>query len=876
MKESQGRVIRLADYRPPEFLIEHTALEFDLYEDHALVHATLSMYRNPQQRTDAPLVLAGQQLETLHVAVDGRALDAAEWQADEDSLTIPVVPERFELTTTVRIRPQDNHALEGLYRSRRMFCTQCEAEGFRRITWYLDRPDVMALFRTRIRAERARYPVLLSNGNRVAAGRDDDGRHWVEWEDPHPKPSYLFALVAGDLACIEDQFLTASGREVSLQIYVEDRDVDKCDHAMRSLKQAMRWDEERYGREYDLDVFMIVAVDDFNMGAMENKGLNIFNTSCVLARPEITTDAGFQRIAAIVAHEYFHNWSGNRVTCRDWFQLSLKEGFTVFRDAQFSADHGSATVKRIVDATLMRTQQFAEDAGPMAHPVRPDSYIEINNFYTLTVYEKGAEVVRMIHELLGPEAFRRGSDLYFERHDGQAVTIEHFVRAMEDASGRDLRQFRRWYEQAGTPVIEAQGEYDAAARRYRLRLRQHTPATPGQDEKQPLHVPIRVGLLGPQGPLPLGAGAPEQLIELTGTEQSFDFDGIDVEPVPSLLRDFSAPVRVDYRYSRDDLLLLMRHDDDGFSRWDAGQTLACQVLEEQIAAPVGAEPPVCSEFLDACRQLLDDRDSDPALLAQMLSLPSEAYLAEQAREVDPQAIHRGRERVRRALAAACRDELLACYEAFRSRGPYTLAPEAMARRSLASRCLTYLSVQDGADPLAPARAQYQAADNMTDRLAALTAVVHNDLSGDRSQAGELLDDFLRRYRHETLAVNLWLQVQASAPAADALERVRELLEHEVYDTLNPNKVRALVGAWAGANAVGFHRPDGLGYRFLAEQVIARDRENPQLAARLLTPLTRWRRFAAPYRDGMHLALERVAAAGGLSSDCYEVVSKSLR
>jgi aminopeptidase N len=604
---------------------------------------------------------------------------------------VPGVPERFELETEVRLEPHANTALSGLYRSHRMFCTQCEAEGFRRITFFADRPDVLSLFSTTLVADRERYPVLLSNGNETGRGDLEGGRHWVRWEDPFPKPAYLFALVAGDLASVDDHFRTRSGREVSLRIFVERKDLDKCDFAMRSLKQAMRWDEEVYGREYDLDVFMIVAVDDFNAGAMENKGLNIFNAAAVLANPAITTDASFQRIAGIVAHEYFHNWSGNRVTCRDWFQLSLKEGFTVFRDAEFSADNGSRTVKRIEDVTLLRTSQFAEDDGPMAHPVRPESYIEINNFYTLTVYEKGAEVVRMIRELIGADAFRRGADLYFERHDGQAVTTEEFVRAMEDASGRDLAQFRRWYSQAGTPVLAVTDAYDAAERVYRIRVEQLGSPSPGQPLKEPWHIPLRMGLVGAGGDLALrladeakgNGAATERVLELRERVHEFAFLEVAEKPIPSLLRGFSAPVKLRFARSRADLAVLARRDSDGFARWDAAQALAVQVLEEQVKAirtnhPVAVDPLLIEVF----RELLHEHSTDAALIAQMLTLPSEAYLAELSDPVDPAAIHRARFGVRLAVARVLREDLLHCYLRNLSEAPYRVDAEQIAQRSI--------------------------------------------------------------------------------------------------------------------------------------------------------------------------------------------------
>ncbi|MBP9034036.1 MAG: aminopeptidase N [Pseudomonadales bacterium] len=884
MKDAQPRAILLSEYRVPAFLVSHVDLHVTLGEDTTRVRSRLTIARNPAcAEQAAPLRLNGQALALVSLALDGTPLAAQDYGYDGEELCIATVPDRFVLESEVELRPQDNTALEGLYRSRSMFCTQCEPEGFRRITFFPDRPDVLSLYSTTIVAGRARFPVLLSNGNRAAGGELDDGRHWVRWEDPFPKPCYLFALVAGDLACVEDSFVTQSGREVALRIFVEARDLDKCDFAMRSLKQAMRWDEEVYGREYDLDVFMIVAVDDFNMGAMENKGLNIFNTSAVLANPALTTDASFLRIAAIVAHEYFHNWSGNRVTCRDWFQLSLKEGFTVFRDAEFSADTGSRAVRRIENVNLLRTSQFAEDAGPMAHPVRPDSYIEINNFYTLTVYEKGAEVVRMIRELIGSEAFRRGSDLYFARHDGQAVTTEDFVRAMEEASGRELAQFRRWYTQAGTPVLNVRGDYDAARRIYRLTVAQGCPATPGQPHKEPFHVPLRMGLVGAAGDLPLrlagdgdGPAPTERVLELTQPEHSFEFLDVGERPIPSLLRQFSAPVKLHLDYSRDDLAALMQRDSDGVARWDAGQGLAVQVLQEQIAARrAGEAKPLDSRLAAALRVLLADTGSDAAMIAQMLVLPGEAYLAELAETIEPVAIHHARTDARRALAAGLRHELLACYLRNLSGSAYRIEAADVARRSLKNACLAYLLLLDDEECRDLAYQQYYAQDNMTDVLAALTALVNSDSAIGQDMARELLADFHTRWHHEALAMNLWFQVQALRPGAATLDEVKRLRAHAEFDVRNPNKVRALLGAFVHSNPGAFHRADHGGYRFLGEQVASIDAMNPQVASRLITPLTRWRRYEPAYADGMRAVLKELLGHPGLSRDSFEVVSKSL-
>jgi aminopeptidase N len=885
MRDANPSSIYLKDYRPPAYLIMRTELHIELYEDCAIVSSRLHLLRDNSTATDASLQLHGESLELLSVTVDGLELDSSEYTLSDESLLIHVVPEQCRVACKTRIRPQDNTSLSGLYKSRQLFCTQCEAEGFRKITYYLDRPDVMSVFTVTIEADQGRYPVLLSNGNLEEAVSLDNGRHRVLWHDPFPKPAYLFALVAGDLAHIEDSFATASGRDVTLRIYVEEKDLDKCAHAMLSLQQAMRWDEEVYGREYDLDIFNIVAVDDFNMGAMENKSLNIFNTSCVLCNPQITTDAGFQRVQSIVAHEYFHNWSGNRVTCRDWFQLSLKEGFTVFRDSQFSADMGSPTVKRVEDATTLRTAQFAEDAGPMAHPVRPESYIEINNFYTLTVYEKGAEVVRMIHTLLGAEKFRRGSDLYFARHDGQAVTCEDFVLAMEQASGTDLQQFRLWYSQAGTPLLAVSDEYDEQRQRYTLHVKQSCAATPGQVDKQPFVIPLAMGLLGEAGNLrlQLAGVAPDvessdnthTVLTLDQSSQSFVFEGVTERPVPSLLRGFSAPVRLQYDYSKQDLCALMRRDSDGFVRWDSAHALASRVIFEvqgQIIA--GAQAAVDPLFIAACADLLGDTSLDPAMVAEMLRLPGEDYLAELSSQqggADVDTIHQARNLVRECVGSALAQPLLARYEHLDNLAAY--APDAgqIAQRSLRNTCLSYLVSADR-DNLELAARQYRQAGNMTDRLAAFREIA---FWGDRTLRESTLDSFYRDWQHEVLVVNQWLQVQAAIPDAEALDRVKSLMGHAAFDLRNPNKARALVGGFAAQNPTQFHRLDGKGYRLLSDVVLQLNKLNPQIASRLLTPLTKWRSYTGR-AELMKAELNRIAKAPGLSADVFEIATKALQ
>jgi aminopeptidase N len=884
MRTEQPKMIYLKDYQAPDYLIDETHLTFELYEDHSLVHAQLVMRRNPEKGVDLPpLVLDGQQLELLELKLDDQPLSAGDYQLTDSHLTLQPKQAQFVIDSSVRIHPESNTALEGLYKSGGMFCTQCEAEGFRKITYYLDRPDVMSKFTTTLSAEQHRYPVLLSNGNPIASGSDDDGRHWATWEDPFKKPAYLFALVAGDLWCVEDSFTTMNNREVALRIYVEPENIDKCQHAMDSLKKSMKWDEEVYGREYDLDIFMIVAVNDFNMGAMENKGLNIFNSSCVLAKADTATDAAHQRVEAVVAHEYFHNWSGNRVTCRDWFQLSLKEGFTVFRDAEFSADMNSRTVKRIEDVAYLRTHQFAEDAGPMAHPVRPDAFIEISNFYTLTIYEKGSEVLRMIHTLLGSETFRKGSDLYFERHDGQAVTCDDFIQAMEDASGKDLTQFKRWYTQAGTPRLAVSEAYDAAAQTYSLTFKQNCPATPGQSDKLPFVIPVELGLLDAQGQdLPLrlqdesAAVGSSRVLAVTEAEQTFTFVDMPAKPLPSLLRGFSAPVKLSFPYSRDQLMFLMQHDSDGFNRWEAGQQLSVQVLQELIGQQQRGEAMLLDQRLvTALRTLLENEALDPAMVAEMLSLPGEGYLTEISAVADVDAIHGAREFARKQLAEALFEPLWRRYQANREVSrttPYVAEAAHFARRSLQNIALSYLMLTERAEVLAACLEQYEVCDNMTERLTALAVLVGSNFEAEKAEA---LKAFAEHFKDNPLVMDQWFSVQAASTLPGGLARVQQLMQHPAFTLKNPNKVRALIGAFAGQNPVNFHAVDGSGYRFLADQVITLNALNPQIAARLLAPLTRWAKYDSARQELMKGELQRILATGELSSDVFEVVSKSL-
>ncbi|MFN2339504.1 MAG: aminopeptidase N [Gammaproteobacteria bacterium] len=864
--QSAPRTIHLRDYRPPAYRVETLDLHFELDPKRTRVRAILVVERTAGDQ-DTPFHLNGHGLHTLSIHLDGEPLHADRYILDAERLDILAPPARFTLETVVEIEPDANTALEGLYVSSGMFCTQCEAEGFRRITWFPDRPDVMTRFTTTLVADKAHYPVLLSNGNPVEQGALDDGRHWVKWQDPFPKPCYLFALVAGRLVCQEDHFVTASGREVALRIYVETTNAHKCDHALASLKQAMRWDEQTYGREYDLDIFMIVAVDDFNMGAMENKGLNIFNSACVLVSPDSATDADYYNVQSIVGHEYFHNWSGNRVTCRDWFQLSLKEGFTVYRDQEFSADLNSRPVKRISDVNVLRNHQFAQDAGPMAHPVRPDSYMEISNFYTVTVYNKGAEVVRMIAHLLGPEGFRKGTDLYFERHDGQAVTTEDFVRAMEDASGVDLGQFRRWYEQAGTPQLRMRSEYDAQAREYRLTLEQSCPPTPGQPHKEPFHIPVAMALLDAEGSV-----LARQVLELSDDAETFRFPDLDAAPVPSLLCGFSAPVKLALERSDAELAFLFGHDPDPFNRWDAGQQLALNQLQRLIAALEQKQPlRLPEDFVTAFRATLTHPDLDPALIAQALSLPAESYIADQCALVNPQAIHEARQFMRRELAQGLKDDLLASYLANQDDTPYVFSAETMGRRALKNLCLGYLMELEEPGPLEHCLEQFRASHNMTDVLAALGMLADYDLP----ERAEALNQFYDQWQQDPLVVDKWFGIQAGSRLGDTLGQVQALMRHPAFKLTNPNKVRALIGRFCAGNPARFHAADGSGYAFLADQVLALDEINPQIAARMVASLSRWRRYEPDRRTLMQAQLERIERAPKLSRDVYEIVSKSL-
>jgi len=883
MREATPPTIYLKDYTPPEYLVGQVDLTFILDAEDTRVTSRLTVQKNRQSpNVNAPLVLDGENLKLESVKLNGQPLKPGLYLLTAEGLTIPHAPkvDVFTVEIETRVNPKANTELEGLYLSKDMLCTQCEAQGFRKITYFPDRPDVMAKFSVTLIGDRSRYPVLLSNGNLAAIGQLKKNRHWVRWEDPFPKPSYLFALVAGQLTVVDDAFTTRSGREVKLQIFVEAHDADKCGHAMQSLKHAMAWDEEVYGREYDLDLYMVVAVSHFNMGAMENKGLNIFNTKYVLARPDTATDTDYENVEAVIAHEYFHNWTGNRITCRDWFQLSLKEGLTVFRDQEFTADRTSKAVKRIDDVDLLRTRQFAEDAGPMAHPVRPESYMEINNFYTVTVYEKGAEVVRMIHTLLGKEKFRLGTDLYFERHDGQAVTCEDFVRAMEDASGVDLGQFRRWYGQAGTPELFVSAEYDSKAQSLALTVKQSCPPTPGQAVKEPLHIPLALGLVGPAGqdyPLQLSGeaepGAGTRILDVKEAQQRFRFINVPEKPVVSALRGFSAPVRLHLHHSYEELAFLLAHDSDPFNRWDAGQSLASQIILNRVEQIVAGEHPQKADphLLEAYRTALAQDWDDLSYLAALLGLPSEAYVSALMKVIDPAAVHAAWRGVKREIAEALAGELEALYRANHREESGRLDAEAIGRRSLKNACLDFLAELDTPASHELCVSQFEQARNMTDQIAALSGIV----GSQNPDKPACLEAFYRRWEREDLVIDKWFALQAACPLPGAMAVVRGLLAHPAFDLRSPNRVRSVVGAFSLHNPANFHAADGSGYRFLGDHVVALNAVNPQIASRMVSALTQWRRYDENRQALICEQLRRIAGTEGISRDVYEVATKSL-
>jgi aminopeptidase N len=847
-------------------LVDSIDLCFELDPTETRVKAKMQLRRNAGVPRNAPLVLHGDELELHALRLDGSSLDARRFEADSQNLRIADVPERFELQTEVIVNPARNTKLMGLYRSNDTFCTQCEAEGFRRITYYVDRPDVMAQFTTRIEADRDAYPVLLSNGNRVAQGQLPDNRHWVRWEDPFRKPSYLFALVAGNLVCHRGAFTTASGRKVALEIWVEPENIDKCEHALASLKRAMTWDEETYGLEYDLDVYMVVAVNDFNMGAMENKGLNIFNSKYVLAKPSTATDDDYEAIESVIGHEYFHNWTGNRVTCRDWFQITLKEGLTVFRDQEFSADMTSRAVKRIHDVVRLRTVQFAEDAGPLAHPIRPESYIEMSNFYTATVYEKGAEVVRLYQTLLGPEGFRRGLRHYLQKHDGCAVTCDDFREAMAEANSVDLGQFERWYLQAGTPVVRAHGVWDEAAGSYALTLAQSLRVLPEQPE--PLPIPIRVGLLGRDGrDLP----GTNRLLELTEAEQTFTFEDVPERPIASIGRGFSAPIRLDVNRSREELAFLMAHDSDPFNRWEAGQELAKQILLGLVDRALhGQSFELDALLVQAFAKVLSDPSLDGSIKALMLTLPSEEVLAQDLDAVDPDAVHRARRFAVREVAGALRGDLMRTYERH-AHGADAIEKSEIDRRRIKNRALRYLVALEERELIRRAVEQFDSATGMTDYEAAFTALV--DLAVP--QADRVIEDFYGRWRQEPLVLDKWFRIQAMSSVPGAFDRVVALSKHPDFTLTNPNRARSLLHSFAAGNPAGFHRPDGAAYRFVADRILELDAINPQVAARIVSSFNQWKRYEPGRSMLMRGELERIARQSGISKDVAEIAEKAL-
>ncbi len=879
MIDTKLQTIYLKDYLVPEYLVQTVDLNFILDAEHTRVISRLTLNSNPDSAVKhASLELLGEDLSLVSIALDGVALTESHYQLTDEALIIKHLPQDQSFTLEIEnsINPKENSALEGLFMSNDMLCTQCEAQGFRKITYFLDRPDVMSRFTTTLVADKTLYPVLLSNGNKIAQGELTDNRHWVTWEDPFKKPCYLFALVAGQLDCIEDHFTTMSGRDITLQIFVEAHDIDKCAHAMQSLKNSMRWDEDTYGREYDLDLYMIVAVGHFNMGAMENKGLNVFNTKFVLARPDTATDSDYEHIEGVIGHEYFHNWSGNRVTCRDWFQLSLKEGFTVFRDQEFTADQTSRAVKRIDDVSALRTRQFAEDTGPLAHPIRPEAYIEINNFYTLTVYEKGAEVVRMIQTLVGAENFRQGADLYFQRHDGQAVTCDHFVQAMEDASGKDLSQFRRWYAQAGTPTLSVESNYNAEQQILALTLSQSIPT---QKNAEILHIPVKVALFADDGSVIAASvqGVPspdndEVILELTEQTQTFIFEKVVSTAHISVLREFSAPVKLKMERPLAELAFLLQHDNDGFNRWEAGQQLSATIIFDLIDALKQGQALILPEILrTSFKTVLEQSWTDLSYLACLLSLPGANYLAEQMVVVDVVAIHQARDFVKRSLAEQLTEQFSALYQVNNQEESGQLSAEAIGRRKIKNICLDYLSKLETEQSYQLANEQFASAKNMTDQIAALGALV-NSTNPEKSVS---LERFYQQWQDEALVIDKWFSLQAMSTQADTFSVVQSLLQHIAFDLKTPNRVRALIGAFSQSNPLHFHAENGQGYQFLADQVIALNKINPQVAARMVGALTQWRRFDKSRQMLIKQQLERIINTEHISKDVFEIASKSL-
>ncbi|EIA1588566.1 aminopeptidase N [Vibrio parahaemolyticus] len=855
------------DYQAPSHTITDIDLTFDLYDNDTIVTALSKVVQKGESTT---LELDGEGLELRSVKVNGE--DWAHHEVKEASLVLSDLPAEFELEIITKIDPEANTALEGLYKSGGAFCTQCEAEGFRRITYYLDRPDVLAKYTTKVIADKATYPYLLSNGNRIAQGEAENGRHWVQWQDPHPKPAYLFALVAGDFDVLRDKYTTMSGRNVDLEIFVDKGNLDRAGHAMTSLINSMKWDEERFGLEYDLDIYMIVAVDFFNMGAMENKGLNIFNSKFVLANDQTATDRDYLGIEAVIGHEYFHNWTGNRVTCRDWFQLSLKEGLTVFRDQEFSSDLGSRAVNRIDNVRIIRGPQFAEDASPMSHPIRPDKVIEMNNFYTLTVYEKGSEVIRMYHTLLGEEGFQKGMKLYFERHDGTAATCEDFVSAMEDATGVDLKQFRLWYSQSGTPTLRVNSEYNAEAKTYALTVEQFTEATQDQAEKQALHIPFDIELYDSKGqiiPLTINGESVHNVLDIKQDKQTFVFENVVEQPVPSLLREFSAPVKLEYDYSDAELIFLMKHATNDFARWDASQMLLAKYIRQNVTnVQTGSEVQLSEDLIDAFRGVLLDENLEPAFIAQVFSLPSINEITGWYKQIDVDAVDTVLNSITVSLSAALEDELSATYHTLKQ-AEYTIDHAAIGKRALRNQCLQFLAHTDKGNTLV--KAQYEAANNMTDTIAAMSAANSAQLECRE----ELMADYSDKWKHDGLVMDKWFALQGTNPAEDALEKVKATMNHEAFSLKNPNRTRSLIGSFLAANPVRFHDKSGSGYQFAGEILRQLNDSNPQVASRMIDPLLKFRKYDEARQAMIRAELEKLKAMDNLAKDLFEKVTKAL-
>lgn len=872
MSSDNHKVRYRKDYKPSPYTITDIKLEFSLEDNFTRVKTRTAFVANPSsdEKNDS-VYLYGEELKLLSIKINNIELNETAYTVDAKGLLLKHLPDQFELEIDTEIDPDSNTSLEGLYSSSGNYCTQCEAEGFRKITYYLDRPDVMARFTTKIIGDREKCPIMLSNGNLIEEGSLDNNRHYVVWEDPFPKPSYLFALVAGRLVAIEDTFTTMSGRDIKLQIFVEERNKEYCGHAMESLKKSMKWDEDVFGLAYDLDRYMIVAVDDFNMGAMENKGLNIFNSKYVLASTATATDQDYLGVEGVIAHEYFHNWTGNRVTCRDWFQLSLKEGLTVFRDQEFSSDMNSRAVQRIDDVKILRDYQFREDAGPMAHPIRPDSYVEINNFYTVTVYNKGAEVIRMIHTLLGADGFRKGMDLYFKRHDGQAVTCDDFVAAMADATGVDLTQFSRWYSQAGTPELTVEEHWDEENKELSLLISQFCPDTPGQHAKEPFHIPLRICLLGHNGE-PLRE---EDILHLKNAKQKFTFKNCTEKPVVSFNRSFSAPVKVKPFQPSEDLAFLMAHDNDEFNRWESSQALALEQILRAYYQTIENEKVIVDPlFIEAIKANLNDSESDKSLLAQAITLPSEMYLTQQLDGIDPGCLFAARKEVIQQIVDVLEDDFVMVFDSNCESGDYKIDNESIGRRRLKNCCLNYLMSrrQGGDDYLERCFNQFTAAENMTDQVAALKELANLEDCDMRDKA---LDSFYTKWKHDPLVMDKWFILQALSTRANCLSDVVKLMENPSFSLDNPNKVRALIGSFCSGNHVRFHDEKGRGYHFLADQIIKLNSKNPQIAARLLSPLTTWKRYKTEFGQLMKEQLLRIFETENISADVYEIVKKSL-